>query len=50
MSNVVFKSENLDFINVSMDFVNDYLVMINDPMIQKLISIKGRLYSYDAEV
>lgn len=48
--NVVFKSDNLDFVNVSIDLINDYLVMINDPMIQECISTKKGIYTYENEV
>ena len=50
MRNIVFKSENLDYINVTMDFIDDYLIMINDPTIQDFISNERRVYSYDGEV
>lgn len=50
MHNIVFRSDNLDFVNVTMDFIDDYLLMINDPIIQDFISIKGKTYSYDGEV
>ena len=48
--NVVFKSDNLDFVNVSIDLIDDYLVMINDPMIQECISTKKGIYTYENEV
>jgi len=48
--NVIFKSDNLDFVNVSIDLINDYLVMINDPMIQECISTKKGIYTYENEV
>ena len=50
MRNIVFKSKNLDYINVTMDFIDDYLIMINDPTIQDFISNERRVYSYDGEV
>lgn len=50
MSNVVFKSDNLDFVNVSTDLIDDYLIMINDPMIQECISTKKGIYTYENEV
>jgi len=48
--NVVFKSDNLDFVNVSIDLIDDYLIMINDPMIQECISTKKGIYTYENEV
>lgn len=48
--NVVFKSDNLDFVNVSTDLIDDYLIMINDPMIQECISTKKGIYTYENEV
>ena len=47
---IVFKSDNLDFVNVSIDLINDYLVMINDSMIQECISTKKGIYTYENEV
>ena len=48
--NVIFQSDNLNFVKVSMDYINDYLVMINDPIIQDFIFNEPVSISYDDEV
>ena len=47
---VIFQSDNLNFVKVSMDYINDYLVMINDPIIQDFIFNEPISISYDDEV
>lgn len=47
---IIFQSDNLNFIKVNMKFINDYLVMINDPIIQDFIFIEPISISYDDEV
>ena len=47
---VIFKSENLNFVKADMDYINDYLVMINDPVVQDFIFNEPISISYDDEV
>ena len=50
MKNVIFSSENLNFVKASMGYINDYLTMINDPSIQDFIFVEPIIFSYDDEV
>ena len=38
--NVVFASNNINFINISNDLIDDYLNMVNNPDVSKYISLK----------
>lgn len=47
---VIFKSDNLNFVRTSIDYIDDYLIMINDPIIQDFIFVEPISISYDDEV
>ena len=47
---IIFKSDNLDFVNVSVDYVYDYLDMINDSSIQEFVYTENRVFDYDGEI
>ena len=47
---VIFESDNLNFVRTSMDYINDYLVMINDPVVQDFIFVEPISISYGDEV
>lgn len=39
---IIFESENILYVKI-----NDYLIMVNDPEVQKGISRKAKIYTYD---
>lgn len=47
---VVLQSENIDYVELDIDLINDYLLMVNDEDIQKKISTKRRVFTYDDEL
>lgn len=47
---IIFESDNLNFVKVSMDYINDYLTMVNDPIVQDFIFNEPISFSYDDEV
>jgi len=47
---VLLKSENIDYVEINEILINDYLIMVNDENIQKSISKKRRVFSYDDEL
>ena len=46
---LVFESENINYIKLSEDLINDYLLMVNDPDVASKISHKIRNFSYEEE-
>lgn len=46
---IILQSENINFVQVSEKLIDDYLIMINNSEIQKAISTKRRIYSYEDE-
>ena len=50
MNKVLLKSENIDYIEVNENLIDDYLLMVNDLEIQKQISTKRRIYTYEDEL
>ena len=48
--NVVFTSNNINFINISSYLIEDYLKMVNNPDVSKYISLKRRVFTYDDEI
>lgn len=48
--NVIFESDNILYVNVDEKLIEDYLVMVNDPEVQKGISHKTRVYTYEQEL
>lgn len=48
--NVLFESDNIYYVNVSKELIDDYLVMINDESVQRRISKKRKVYTYEDEV
>lgn len=47
---VIFESDNILYVNVNEKLINNYLVMVNDPEVQKGISHKTRVYTYEQEL
>ena len=47
---VIFESDNILYVNVDKKLINNYLVMVNDPEVQKGISHKTRVYTYEQEL
>lgn len=47
---VILQSENIDYVELNIDLINDYLLMVNDEDIQKKISTKIKVYTYDDEL
>lgn len=47
---VVFESENIMYVRVCENLINNYLTMVNDPDVQKCISHKSRVYTYEQEL
>lgn len=50
MNKVILKSENIDYIEVNENLIDDYLLMVNNEEIQKQISTKRRIYTYEDEL
>lgn len=50
MYKIIFKSENLDFVNVSTNLIDEYLIMMNDPKIQGFVSKETHIYNREGEV
>lgn len=48
--NIVFSSQNLNFINIDANLIEDYLEMMNNPNINKFLSLKNRVFTYDDEI
>ena len=48
--NVVFASNNINFINISNDLIDDYLNMVNNSDVSKYITLKRRIFTNDDEV
>lgn len=48
--NIIFESDNINFINISKDLINDYLKMVNNLEVSQFISLKNRLFTYDDEI
>jgi len=47
---VLLHSENIDYVELDIGLIDDYLLMVNDENIQKKISTKRRVYTYDDEL
>ena len=46
---VIFQSDNIDYIKLSTDLVDDYLIMVNDMSSQKFITKEPKEYTYEDE-
>lgn len=47
---IIFESENILYIKINESLINDYLIMVNDPEVQKGISRKAKIYTYEQEL
>ncbi len=47
---IILQSDNINFIELNPDLINDYLEMVNDVSIQKSISTKRKIYTYEDEM
>ena len=47
---IIFESENILYIKINENLINDYLIMVNDPEVQKGISRKAKIYTYEQEL
>ena len=47
---VVFESENIQFVKLNEKLINDYLIMVNDPNVANKISHNIRTYTYEDEL
>lgn len=43
----IFESENILYVKINENLINDYLIMVNDPEVQKGISRKAKIYTYE---
>lgn len=50
MNKIILQSENIDYVEVNENLIDDYLLMVNDLEIQKQISTKRRIYTYEDEL
>ncbi|MBE6160322.1 MAG: GNAT family N-acetyltransferase [Lactobacillales bacterium] len=48
--NTKLQSENIDYVEVNENLIDDYLLMVNNEEIQKQISTKRRIYTYEDEL
>jgi len=46
---ILFQSKNIDYVEVNPNLINDYLIMVNDIEIQRRISSKSRIFTYEEE-
>ena len=46
---LMFKSQNINYVKLSENLINDYLIMVNDPEVASKISHKVRTFSYEEE-
>ena len=47
---IIFESENILYVKINENLINDYLIMVNDPEVQKGISRKAKIYTYEQEL
>lgn len=47
---IIFESENILYIKINESLINDYLIMVNNPEVQKGISRKEKIYTYEQEL
>lgn len=47
---VLLQSENINYVEVNESLIDDYLLMVNNEEIQKQISTKRRIYTYEDEL
>lgn len=47
---IIFESENILYIKINESLINDYLIMVNEPEVQKGISHKAKIYTYEQEL
>lgn len=47
---IIFESKNILYIKINENLINDYLIMVNDPEVQKGISRKAKIYTYEQEL
>ena len=47
---IIFESENILYVKINENLINDYLIMVNDPEVQKGISHKAKIYTYEQEL
>lgn len=47
---IIFESENILYIKINESLINDYLIMVNDPEVQKGISRKAKIYTYEQKL
>ena len=47
---IIFESKNILYIKINENLINDYLIMVNDPEVQKGISSKAKIYTYEQEL
>ena len=46
---LVFESENIQYVKLSESLINEYLTMVNDPEVANKISHNMRTFTYDEE-
>ncbi len=47
---IIFESGNILYVKINENLINDYLIMVNDPEVQKGISRKAKIYTYEQEL
>ena len=46
---LIFESENIQYVKLSEDLINEYLTMVNDPEVANKISHNMRTFTYEEE-
>ena len=46
---LIFESENIQYVKLSEDLINEYLIMVNDPEVANKISHNMRAFTYEEE-
>lgn len=47
---IIFESKNILYVKINENLINDYLIMVNDLEVQKGISRKAKIYTYEQEL